>query len=322
MLFRFILSAVLLSNVLPVQSARTMPKRGLLLERLDEQNIKKHERDIARKILYSRAFKGALIGSALLAVGICSGISYKNKPKKQSETKNVETPQNGSQSPAAPHIPVDIDEQMLELLGRISQHTSELKRAEGADWYREILFKWDDFTQAIRISMLMLGASFVAPSVLKWLGLHEEAKAQLPDSAYNKVQSFSKKMLKIHKLQATLQYYANQLVGAQGESRLYFEKGLVSTCNHLNKQLEALLGYMNYRVKLKTELKPQIACEELQVVTYLKETTNEFYCQAENIINEDIDTQKNLSEELQHKIEKFCCMLQQEIGHFALLENL
>ena len=187
-------------------------------------------------------------------------------------------------------------------------------------WWKSYIMRWEYFQIALQASILTLLLKNFGPSLLRTMGLTEEAEIYGINSSYDKINAFAKKVLKIPDLQGVLQYYADRLShAADSEMRIYYERGLLSTCMYFNERIEILLGFMHYRLDHQ-KMKPGLVAQGTEVIEYLMHITNDFYDRVEGAINdEDHETQEK---DLSKVIREFCYCFEQEVNHFALLEGV
>jgi len=309
------LSLLLLSSVsflcsTPEYAPQTRElKRGLLLQRLSKHAIEEHKIAVGYRIKKARLVKWGIIGASVAIVGAYNTYSFL--------TKNVQAIEDIDESTSQAHRKFVTQKATITT----AKNTKDLPNYEGLSWWVYCLLDWKLLPNSLQAFIFALIVNQGMPPVLKLLGLDEEAQAYKIPSNYDAITSFAQKVLQIQKLEQALDYYAERLSkpGVAPYQRDYYEKGLISLCNNLKGKLEMLLGYMLY--KLESQSHGVVNQEALRIVDFITEEASDFYAFLEDTLNnnESYVTQ-NECRELHDTIRSFCQGLEQEIGHFALLE--
>ncbi len=282
-------------------------KRGLLLQRLNKHAIEEHKIAVGKRIKKACLVKWGIIGASLAAVGTYSLMSKKNDQPIEDIDENTSRERR------------EFAAQKASIA--TAKNTKDLPNYEGLSWWIHCLFDWKLLPNTLQACIFSLIVNHGVPPVFKLLGLDEEAQAYRIPSNYDAITSFAQKVLQIQKLEQALDYYAERLSkpGVAPYQRDYYEKGLISLCNNLKDKLEMLLGYMLY--KLESQSHGTMNQEAVRIVDFITEEASDFYAFLEDTLNnnENYVTQ-NECRELHDTIRLFCQGLEQEIGHFALLE--
>jgi len=290
-------------------------KRGLLLQRLSSQAIEGHKQAIKYRIKRAQMIKVGVVATGLTIAGVCTLLAKQQRAKDKKAITEEEIYAQTDQ----------IKLLQIQAVGSVkgAQNTKDLPDAEGIVWIKGFFFDWKTIQNNLQAAIFYLGLGYYGPAILERLGFYEEAQAYKGSSNYDAVSSFGKKVLYIPKLKKTLEYFAERLAKPDllPYQREYYEKGLISVSNHLNDKLEILLGYMLYKIESQPANNLHNS-QALGVIAFIKELTSDFYASLEDILNnnECYNTRGECGE-LYRLITAFCVSLEQEIAHFALLEQ-
>jgi hypothetical protein len=274
----------------------------LVFPRIDLQAVKEHRERIAYQVRKRKIIKGTLIGACGVITTVC--LLDWLKGDKYIEIGLPENLKKSSDMEQAVWL-------VPKLLTRLDKNTYYLPESTGLDYAKEWVVDWKSIKQSFQIAVMLYAANAITPSILRSLGLDDEAAVFCPPSVYDNFQLYMEKVLKLPLMQATLAYYAWKL-DENHDIAIYDFR---SACGHLKPKIERLLGFLEYRLGL---MKSPLGKQELKGIIYkIGHMTDSLFEQAEGV-GANLETQ---GKDLKSTIQSYRLDLQNLMDHVSLLEH-